>query len=626
MPGPLKGASHAAGDGPTIVAPDREAATTTGLSWEPLPVSDPTWPEARSPQAGPPPRRKEGLFRGARLGRWILERKLGEGATAAVWSARHEHLGAPVAIKIFFRRDLPFQTVLGEARAAAGIPSRHVVWVYDADTLDGWHCIVMELVGDEDGVGRSLRETEAATLHDGVRWLAEAARGVQAAHQAGIFHKDIKPANILVHPVDARAQITDFGLANPALWAGLSAVAQRSGSTTVYSKAPKSEVTAADPLAPILGDVRIGTPEYMAPEQARGLRRDLDLERPEVRALLATIDVYGLGATLYHVLTGRPPYPRGPGEDHDAEAIMAEVRTEAPLPVTSLAPKVPRRLARIVEKAMQRDPQLRYASAALLADDLEAWLAERPTSVDRSLLVRLGVHARRERASVSLLGALAAVTVGSFAVVDSNARHISAQADEIAGQVTQLATLAADRAALSVDLASTKEALASTSGALDQTGKTLAQKEQALASTSSRLATTSEALTSAVTDLDQARARIALVEKSESDLRVSLQSTRTELTLTTEQLERTRDQLGEATDRSESLGRRVAVLEEDVRKRTARIDELVAAERRLQDKLLQKDTELLDLQRKVVAQSKRVKELEDKLAALAAIVTAPASP
>ena len=158
------------------------------------------------------------LIPGVRLGRWSLDRVIGEGATATVWAAHHSVLGTPVAIKVFSPRGLAWQQVLGEARAAAGIPSPNAIWVYDVDTFDGHHCIVMELSASGEQLAGSLRDLGKLAPDRAARLVAQAARGVAAAHAGSVFHKDIKPANILVHPLDGRAQITDFGLANPLLW------------------------------------------------------------------------------------------------------------------------------------------------------------------------------------------------------------------------------------------------------------------------------------------------------------------------------------------------------------------------------------------------------------------------
>lgn len=600
-------------DGPTLVAPsdDGAAPSTTSLDGPPPPAVGPTPPPK-------PPARTAALGRGARLGRWVLDRRLGEGATATVWAAHHEELGAPVAIKVFARRDLPFHTVLGEARAAAGIPSRHVAWVFDADTFDGHHAIVMELVGSPDQPAKSLREALVRTPREAARWIAEAARGVDAAHAVGVFHKDVKPANILVNPVDRRAQITDFGLANPVLWAGLATDRRRSAQSTVCAEKAAGPVDPSDPCAAIRGPVRVGTPEFMAPEQARGLRRDLDPTNPEHRRFLVTLDVYGLGATLYALLAGEPPFPHGgDGGERDANAIMAQAAKESPRPLHDVAPQVPRRLAAIVHRAMAFDPRHRHPTAAALADDLEAWIAERPTSVDGALLAA-AVHVRRERVRAGLLVALTLVTLASFAIVASNVRRIEAQQAEIAARRTELDQLGDDRARLASDLDAERARLVQASGQLDATGKALAEREVALATTSTQLESTSAELSSATVSLEAARARVTALEAIETDLRreladttAALDVTRAQLGTTSGQLEATRRSLDLASDRVDDLDGRLRITEAELRARAERIDALTIAERTIRERLgvVEKDRGRLE---------GRVRELEATVAALTA--------
>ncbi|MCB9682980.1 MAG: protein kinase [Alphaproteobacteria bacterium] len=555
-------------DGATIVAPDVPRAGGATIV---APADDDAVAMIAST-----PRRPAKLFSGARLGRWILDRILGDGATATVWAAHHEQLGAPVAIKVFHRKDLPFGNVLGEARAAAGIPSRNAIWVYDVDTLDGHHAIVMELCADDNRVAQSLRDELVEDPRRAARLVAEAARGVAAAHALDVFHKDIKPANILVNPNDDRAQITDFGLANPLLWVGVPRTSRdQSAQTTVcVDHLITAPADAADPLAPIRGSLRLGTPEFMAPEQAVGLRRDLDPKEPLDRRHLVAIDVYGLGATLYHVLAHHPPFPHSDLQDVvEAVPIMDQVAAVPPLPLSRQAPTAPRRLVRIVDKAMARNPRDRYASAADLAADLEAWLADRPTSVDTNPLTRLGVHLHRERAAVSLLAALALVTVGSSWVVAQNAQRIADQSARLAQGQEELTALEAAHGAVKADLAATSATLATTrtelaqkDDLLDATGKELAQSEAKLVTTSQRLSSTADQLTASQSALDAATARIAALEQAATALQARLDAVQADLTTTSEALDRDRTRLADATQRADGLAARVAAQDDEISK------------------------------------------------------------
>ena len=575
----------------TIVAPEDDASPT-----DPQRAAESTAdlpPRLTSPQP---------LAKGVKLGRWVLDCVLGEGATATVWSARHEQLGAPVAIKVFHRRDLPFQTVLGEARAAAGIPSRNAIWVYDVDTFGGHHAIVMELCANDGRIARSLKEELIDSVELAAQLISEAARGVQAAHAGSVFHKDIKPANILRNPDDGRAQITDFGLANPALWRrSTKAVPHDSQATVCMDAMVVAPAAAVDTLAPIRGSLRIGTPEFMAPEQAGGLRRDLDPHDDVARRFLIAIDVYGLGATLYHLLVGHPPFPHGVPDPlaMDAVSIMDQVIAGPPPAVRTLVPTVPRRLARIVAKAMARHPGDRYASAAALADDLDAWLAHRPTSVDRSWVSRGLVHLSRERARVALLAALAGVTLGSSWIVARNVDEIAAQSTALATQREELSALEAANAAVRTELASreaelssTRSALTEKSGLLDVTGKRLADREavlqttaERLTSTTSELEQTTDTLSQTLQQRDAARASLQAAQQRVVDLeaeglrlRDSLGTTRSELLASQAALDAARIDLQTATQKERELAAQVTTLQADTKRKQAQITAMETAE------------------------------------------------
>src|SRR5262249_39976340 len=170
--------------------------------------------------------------------------------------------------------------------------------------------------------------------HQAAALLATLAEAMHAAHQGGIVHRDLKPANILFTP-DGTPKVTDFGLARRLEGgAGLT-----------------------------LSGVPLGTPSYMAPEQARG----------QTRAIGPAVDVYALGAILYELLTGRPPFQ---GET-PAETVLQVIQQE-PVPPARLNAKVPRDLETICVKCLHKEPARRYASAAALANDLRRFGEGRP--------------------------------------------------------------------------------------------------------------------------------------------------------------------------------------------------------------------------------------------------------
>jgi hypothetical protein len=376
------------------------------------------------------------LVSGTLLGRYRLEEALGSGATASVWKAWDTHLHTFTALKILnpdtAKGPAALDAVLREARAASAIISDHVVRVKTAGRFEeGPAFVEMELCAEHrpgaDGteileVGRNLAESELRTLRDKVRAVAEAARGVDAAHRVGVLHRDLKPGNILLTPESCRAKVTDFGLAADQVFPFPDEGTPATETVTLMVEAREGRI--------------VGTPAYMAPEQALG--------HPPTRAA----DVYALGATLYALVTGRPPYEPDGRNPIPALDVVAQVREAAPAPLRSRA-EVPARLERIVERAMMRSPRRRYRTAGDLARDLEAWLADRPTSVDgRAPLLQLALFARRQRVLVATVALLAVVVVafgGAVTFLELRRRALTADIERAVHRLDE-ATVAAQQA------------------------------------------------------------------------------------------------------------------------------------------------------------------------------------
>ena len=267
----------------------------------------------------------------------LLE-ELGRGAMGVVYRAQQLSLNRPVALKLLrsdvLASDDELRRFQNEAEAVASLDHPHIVPILEVGEHDGYHYFSMKLIA-----GASLNR-KLADYHDNpkaaARLMATAAGAVHHAHQRGILHRDLKPANILL---DDRgdSHVTDFGLAKRV--------------------EGDSELTQSGAI--------LGTPAYMAPEQASGRRG----------AVTTSSDVYGLGAVLYALLTGRAPFHG----DSVADTLQA-VRERAPEPPSKLNPRAPRDLEIICLKCLEKDPARRYASAQTLADDLRRYLSGEPIS------------------------------------------------------------------------------------------------------------------------------------------------------------------------------------------------------------------------------------------------------
>jgi tetratricopeptide (TPR) repeat protein len=264
------------------------------------------------------------------------------------------------------------QRFWNEARAAAGLNHPGIVPVVEAGDHDGQPFYSMEFV---EGCSLAERVQAGGPLlpQEAARLLRQVAEAVQAAHEQGIVHRDIKPANILVaagREGGTVGRLTDFGLART-----------REGAGSLTGE-------------------KLGTPSYMAPEQAAG----------KVHAVSAVTDVYGLGAVLYCLLTGRPPF-----QSSSPLETMRLVLEQEPVPVRQLNPAVPRDLETVCHKCLQKEPARRYAAAGELTAELGRFLggeAVRARPVGR--LERGWRWCRRNPALAGLLALLALVVLGSL--------------------------------------------------------------------------------------------------------------------------------------------------------------------------------------------------------------------
>jgi len=337
---------HTGADGPT--SPD--------LSGEATPSRvQPDWVALAREQAG------------RTVGHFILGELRGRGGMGLVYQAYDPTLRRVVALKLVRNRDpqvlARFQR---EARAQARVDHPNVCKVYEVGELDGAPFIAMQFIegGDLASLGKGL------ALEEKVRIITLAADALEAAHQAGLIHRDIKPSNIMLerHGEAWTPFVLDFGLA----W-------EEDGAHLT------------------IDNHVLGTPAYMAPEQALGRGGRVD----------ARTDVYALGATFYFLLANRPPF-KG---DNAAQTLVALADTEAPN-LHQLLPGLPLDLAIIVHKCLEKEPDRRYASARLLAQDLRRFTEGEPILArPPSLTYRLGKKVRKHKFASLTVGLVALLAV-----------------------------------------------------------------------------------------------------------------------------------------------------------------------------------------------------------------------
>lgn len=325
---------------------------------------DPRLPPIPTPQIRAPQRN----LVGTRLGKYELLAELGRGGMGVVYQARQEDLSRLVAVKMLLtgphaqQQDLEY--FRREAEAVARLQHPNIVQVFDVGDHDGLPYFSLEYL-ERGPLSRQLDGTPQSPS-SAAELIATLARALHHAHERGVVHRDLKPGNILL-AADGTPKITDFGLAKR--------LDNQSHTVT--------------------GSV-LGTPSYMAPEQASG----------DTRRIGAAADVYGLGAILYELLTGRPPFRGETPWD-----TVAQVLSDEPVPPTQLQPKVPRDLETICLKCLQKEPGRRYTTAADLAADLARFQAGEPIHARPVNAAERALKWARRHPAVAALGTAFCVAV-----------------------------------------------------------------------------------------------------------------------------------------------------------------------------------------------------------------------
>jgi hypothetical protein len=290
----------------------------------------------------------------ARFGDYTLLEELGRGGMGIVYRAIQESLGRTVAVKMLLRRDLASPADLArfrsEAEAAARLDHPGIVSILEVGEHGGLPFYSMRFI---EGTTLARRLAQGSiTVREGALLLAKVADAIQAAHGRGVLHRDLKPSNILIDAA-GEPHVSDFGLAKR---------------------------LEADQSVTHTGAI-LGTPCYMSPEQAAGSRGEIG----------PSSDVWSLGAILYQMLTGRPPFQASSPMD----TLLAVLESDPPVP-RSIDRQVDRDLEMIALKSLQKPQELRYASAGALAADLRAFLAGEPVAARSGGLADVAARLFRE--------------------------------------------------------------------------------------------------------------------------------------------------------------------------------------------------------------------------------------
>ena len=297
-----------------------------------------------------PPQAKDEI---GRLAQYRVLKLLGRGGMGMVFQAEDTQLRRPVALKVMLpevaAQEQSSERFLREARAAAALKHDHVVTIYQVGQDRGVPFLAMELLkgkslADWLASGRQASVTETLIIG------RQVAKALAAAHQTGLIHRDIKPANLWLEAPAGRVKVLDFGLAR---WAD------------GQFDQGRSQMTAEGAI--------VGTPAFMAPEQARG------------EEVTAKSDLFSLGCVLYRLATGRAPF-----SGDTAVAVLSAVLTQPPRPVRELNAQVPERLATLIERLLAKWPSERPASAQAVLDELVEIHEERKASADTATLERSG--------------------------------------------------------------------------------------------------------------------------------------------------------------------------------------------------------------------------------------------
>jgi serine/threonine protein kinase len=316
-----------------------------------------------------------GKYKGFKVAKYVIRDQLGKGGMGTVYLAEHQGLRRSVALKVLARvtadnAKVALERFLREARAAAALDHPNIVRIYDAGQHGEFRYLVMEYI---DGVTLDalLSQRGALAPSRAVAYVAQAAAGLQHAHERGFVHRDIKPANLILSK-DGVVKILDMGLA-------------------------RSNTSARDRVTEALGGTVVATIDYVSPEQALGT------SEVDIRS-----DIYSLGATFFALVTGRAPF------DGDSVRKLAQLQMKKAPCVTTLDKTFPPELARVVAKMLAKKPEERYQTPGEVITDLAPWLSE-----DESARIVAGLSGTNLAGSGTLQSTLNGIAKGPTKQLDT---------------------------------------------------------------------------------------------------------------------------------------------------------------------------------------------------------------
>lgn len=311
---------------------------------------------------------ESGESAGQVLGPWQLQEKIGQGGMGVVYRARHERLGQQRALKVLPQSVRQSAERLArfeqEIQSLGRLDHEHIVRAYGAEEIDGQLVLIMELVEGQD-LSSLVRDQGPLPVETACDYVRQAALGLQHIESAGLVHRDLKPRNLMLGQ-DGRARILDMGLAR---------LLETDSSDAAVKQGSMGDETDTDAKGLTQAGQVMGTVGYLSPEQA-GDSRLVDIRT----------DIYGLGATLYLLLCGKPPFgdrpPMSPGQFADV------VRSETPTSLAMLRPELPSAVIAVVEQMMAIDPDDRFQTVRDVVRAIE--LLQRDERSRRSLRFRIG--------------------------------------------------------------------------------------------------------------------------------------------------------------------------------------------------------------------------------------------